>query len=175
MRIVLRGEGAEEHRLAGHQRVGVLVERQAPKRGGLHAEAREDGTAGTIGSEQSRAGLKWECCAAGVCDSGHQVATAGIDGSHDCVVYWFDPKRRTFSATLCRQPMRSLSCSAQPAHVIISGLARLNAAQRRHKYSEAIYRSTIIKRPKEECCRFPPKFRQNLTTRSHETDLPIYR
>ena len=56
MRIVLRGEGIEEHRLAGHQRVGVLVERQAPKRGGLREEAREDGTAGTIGSEQSRAG-----------------------------------------------------------------------------------------------------------------------
>ena len=129
MRIVLRGEGAEEHRLAGHQRVGVLVERQAPKRGGLHAEAREDGTAGAIGSEQSRAGLEWECRAAGVCDSGHQVATADIDGSHDRVVYWFDAERRTFSATLCTQPMRSLSCSAQPAHVIISGLARLNAAQ----------------------------------------------
>ena len=40
----------------GHERVGGLVERQAPKRGGLRAEAREDGTAGTIGSEQSRVG-----------------------------------------------------------------------------------------------------------------------
>ena len=56
MRIVLRGEGIDEHRLAGHQRVGVLVERLALKRGGLREEAREDGTVGTIGSEHSRAG-----------------------------------------------------------------------------------------------------------------------
>ena len=56
MRIVLRGEGTEEHRLAGHQHVRVLVERQAKKRGGLREEAREDVTAGTIGSEHSRAG-----------------------------------------------------------------------------------------------------------------------
>ena len=42
--------------MAGHQHVGVLVERQAKKRGGLREEAREDGTAGAIGSEHSRAG-----------------------------------------------------------------------------------------------------------------------
>ena len=101
-------------------------------------------TAGTIGCEQSRAGLKCEGRAAGVCDSGHKVATADIDGSHDCVVYWFDHKRRIVSATLCRQPMRSLSCSAQPAHVIISGLARLNAAQRRGVPINILRRSTDL-------------------------------
>ena len=102
MRIVLRGEGTEEHRLAGHQRVGVLVERQAPKRGGLHAEAREDGTAGTIGSEQSRAGLKWECCAAGVCDSGHQVATAGtIHGVYGATVALWIFRRSAHHARMC--------------------------------------------------------------------------
>ena len=107
-----------------------------------------------------------------MCDSGHQVATAAIDGSHGRVVYWFNPKRRTFlgrrnEGSRCARCPTVRNCSRE--QVALRGSARAKAQEDAIEISAG--RSTDL------TSSFHPSFRtDDLQTAYRLTPpTPIYR